>query len=110
MSRIYGDENGIALWNLMATSNNRLEQEYFTRLNLAASTYGTIWFSDLITQTETKLNQTTWQMTWHADQFDWEVTKFHVPEGAEIATERVRRFRIENEIIELDADDIIIEE
>jgi hypothetical protein len=110
MAEMYGDENGIALWNLMAVSNNKSEQEYFTNLNLAATTYGTIWFSDFITQMETKSNQTIWQMIWHGDQYKWEVIKFHVPKGAEVVTERIRQFRIENEIIELSADDIIIEE
>ncbi len=111
MSNIVGNRNGVALWNLMAASDDELEQDYFARLNAAASKFGTVWFNDIVTQRNTRNNQTVWQLTWHADKSHWEITKFHTPEGAQESTDRIDQFRFDTEeVIELGIDDIIAEE
>jgi len=110
-NNMIGNENGVALWNLMSSTEDVLERDYFVRLNSAASKFGTVWFTDTITQRETNKNQTTWQLTWHADRATWEVTKFHIPEGVKEATSRIDNHRNQpEELIELSLDDLIIEE
>lgn len=103
-----GDKNGIALWNLMASTDDDLEREYFTRLNGAASKFGSVWFTDIVTQRENKNNQTIWSMKWDGKQ--WEISRFYVPKGIEVVTERIRGAQAEEELIELDNNDILADE
>jgi len=110
-TNMVGNENGIALWSLMSSTDDELEKEYFVRLNDAASKFGTVWFTDTITQRETKKNQTTWQLTWLADRSVWEISKFHIPEGVKEASSRIEQYRNQpEEIIELSLEDLIIDE
>jgi hypothetical protein len=98
-----GDENGIALWNLMASTNDRFEKEYFTNLNKAASKFGSVWFTDFVTQRKDRRNQTVWHLAWSGEQ--WKVSCFHVPEGVEKVSARIKG---EEELVELDIDDLIM--
>ncbi|KKM66240.1 hypothetical protein LCGC14_1483220 [marine sediment metagenome] len=103
---IIGDKNGIILWNLMASTDDELEREYFTRLNGAASKFGSIWFTDIITQRKSKNNQTIWNMKWDGTQ--WEISRFYVPKRAKEVTARIRGAQLEEELIELDTDDVLL--
>ena len=110
MSNMVGNENGIALWNLMAMSNYQEEKDYFVRLNVAASKFGTVWFTDIITQQENKNNQTTWQLSWNHDNNNWNISNFHTPEYAKEVTQRIKDFRYkEIAVIEIDVNDILTE-
>lgn len=110
MSNMIGNETGVALWNLMVNTEDELEKAYFARLNTAASQFGTVWFSDTVTQRETKKNQTVWQLTWHADKSEWEVTRFHIPDDVKESTQRIDQFKYNTEeVIELSLDDILID-
>jgi hypothetical protein len=86
---VVGDADGIRLWTLMASTTDAREQDYFRRLQTAASQYGEVYFSDLLTQIETGKNQTTWRMHWVADQNNWNVVVFHVPMGQPKLNERL---------------------
>lgn len=105
---IIGDESGIALWNLMRCTEDEVERAYFTHLNSAASEFGSIWFTDSITQRESKSNQTIWGMKWNGEQ--WEVSRFHIPEGAEAVTARIRGEEPIEESVELDIEDLLIKD
>lgn len=106
--KIVGDESGIALWNLMAFTNDEIERAYFTRLNDAAAKFGSIWFTDTVTQRTSNSNQTTWGMKWDGEQ--WKISLFHIPEGAEKVTARIKGEEPEVELVELDIDDLILVE
>jgi len=80
---IIGDEEGIKLWNLMANSTDPEEQGYFKRLSMAATKFGSVWFSDVIAQRNARRNQSFFSLKWEADKKQWKVALFHIPEGAE---------------------------
>lgn len=106
---IVGNENGIKLWNLMSVSTDKDEKAFFTRLNAAAPKYGKVYFTDCVTQRETKKNQVTWLLFWNGTKIQWEVSNFLTPHGASEITERMKEPKIKdvNEIVEIDIDDII---
>jgi len=111
--QIVGDADGIKLWNMMASSDDKTEQEYFNLLNNAAAKYGKVWFSDSVTQKLTRKNQTMWKMEWNNNDSQWEVSLFHIPEGVKKVNERISSFGkdpIEEIEIELDLEDILVEE
>ena len=81
MSKLVGNPNGIKLWNMMSESEDASEQEYFNRLNHAATKHGVVWFTDTVEQKRTGKNQTFFQLTWYDDKKEWEVSLFLVPEG-----------------------------
>jgi len=95
---IKGHEAGVRLWNLMASSTDAEEQAYYKRLASAASQFGRVWFTDSVTQRETKKNQTIWSMEWHAQNAVWIVDKFLVPDKATEISPRLQ----EEEVIEID--------
>lgn len=106
-TNMIGEANGIKLWNLMSTSDDAGEQSYFRSVQAAASKYGRVWFSDIVTQRETGKNQVIWEMNWDGNQSNWVVTKFHVCEGASEITPRMIADDVE-EIVELDINDILV--
>jgi len=89
---ITGDSFGVALWNLMAQSNDDGEKLYFSTLSEAATQYGKVWFTDIVTRRETKENQTTFQMEWDVGNDQWVVDVFVVPIGADTSTERISKY------------------
>jgi len=82
MSNIAGDPEGIKLWNLMSQTEDPMEREYFERINRAATEYGSVWFTDVIAQRDTKKNQAFFFMNWSQDKNTWDISLFMVPEGA----------------------------
>lgn len=82
MSNVIGDKDGVRLWNLMSQTEDPVEREYFNRISRAATEYGSVWFTDIVTQRETKRNQTFFFMNWAPDKNKWEVSLFMIPEGA----------------------------
>jgi hypothetical protein len=87
---IIGDAAGVKLWNMMASSDNAVEQEYFQRLSSAATQTGRVFFSDFVTQLETKQNQTTWKLEWNGK--DWEISLFHIPDDVEKISDRISNY------------------
>ena len=105
---IIGNKSGVALWNMMSASEDEFEKQYFKRINAAATKFGKVWFTDTVTQRETRKNQTVWQMTWLSSKSVWEVTRFHVPSEAKEVTDRIIDYLYPKEqVIELTAADII---
>ncbi|KKL58399.1 hypothetical protein LCGC14_2225740 [marine sediment metagenome] len=100
-----GDADGVKLWNMIATSNDAGEKEYFISLNNAASKYGVAWFYDSVTQRNTKMNQTSWKMEWDNKTSQWKISLFHIPEGVKKVSERIASFG--QKPVELNFDDII---
>jgi hypothetical protein len=88
-TNIAGHEVGVRLWNLMAATQDAEEREYFNRLSQAATKYAQVWFTDSITQRETRRNQAIWFMSWDANTAKWNVNLFMVPEGASEMTDRL---------------------
>ena len=86
---IEGHEAGVRLWNLMAGTQDAEERGYFNRLSQAATQYGQVWFTDSITQKETRRNQTVWFMFWDVNKAKWIVNLFLVPEGADEVNDRL---------------------
>lgn len=82
MSNMIGDPEGIKLWNLMSHTEDPSERKYFERINRAATEYGSVWFTDIIAQRETKRNQAFFYMNYSQKQNAWEISLFMVPEGA----------------------------
>lgn len=103
MAALMGDENGIRLWNKMASSVDNEERQYFQRLTDAAQKYGKIYFSDYSEQQKTKNNQALYSMIWNGN--DWVISLFLIPEGANILT-----YNNDDMWEEIDPNDIIIEE
>lgn len=106
---VIGDTDGIKLWTLMAGSQDAREQQYFRQLQTAASQWGEVYFSDLLTQISTEKNQTTWRMYWDAPQNSWNVVLFHIPEGAERVSPRVTDSETQQEAWEDVAVDDLVE-
>lgn len=102
-SNIKGNDAGVRLWSLMSASDDPSEQEYFRRLSDAATKFGQVWFTDMITQTAQNRNQTIWRMFWNRDDQFWSIERFLIPEGAEEMSPRL----IENKTVE--SDDIWID-
>lgn len=102
-SNIKGNPEGIKLWNLMASSEDPEEQKYFSRLQTAASKFGSVWFTDIITQRNTSRNQTFFSLKWDEKDKLWNVSLFHVPEGASKQIED----RVVDEWEDVDPDNII---
>ena len=75
---LVGDEKGLALWNKLAVSTMPIEQEYFESLTLAASRYGSIWYSDLLKRINSKSNQPIYHMSW--DGMRWTISLFCIPD------------------------------
>jgi len=93
----------------MAASQDAEEYATFVRLSTAANKYGKIWFTDVVTQRETKQNQVMWMMVWNAIKAQWEVSNFLTPAGALEITKRMRQPVIEqtDEVIEINIDDLV---
>lgn len=104
-----GNKNGIKLWTMMSTSTDEEEKSFFARLGNAASQYGKVYFTDCVTQRETKKNQVIWLLQWDGKKSQWEVSNFLTPIGASEVTERMKEPVIENteEVVEVDIDDIL---
>lgn len=98
-SNIEGNEGGIRLWNLMASTQDPEERAYYERLSQSATKYGQVWFTDCITQRETRQNQTVWHMTWNTNTAKWNISLFLVPEGAAELSDRL--------LPEVELDDIL---
>jgi hypothetical protein len=102
--KFVGDPDGIALWYLMNSSTDKIEQEYIKSVAAAAIKYGKVYFTDIVTQRESKMNnQTTWMMIWDENKIEWNISLFHIPNGAPR-----RSKRLSSEPIELSVDDIIV--
>lgn len=95
-----GDEYGIRLWELMSKSADTEEQAYFQRLNTAASQYGKVYFTDVVTQRETKKNQTTWELIWDGTNSRWNVSAFLIPSGVDKISDRLK-----DDVVEIEVDD-----
>jgi len=99
---ITGNKNGIKLWEMMAASTDEEEKSYFSRLNGIASQYGKIYFTDYITQRETKRNQVIWCMLWNVKENQWEVSNLITPVGASEITKRMKS-KSENNAININS-------
>ena len=88
MSNITGDPDGIKLWNLLSSSNDKIERDYVEQIRKVASKHGTVWFTDIVAQKKEKRNQTTWQMSWNKGQAKWVISLFYIPEGVQKIADR----------------------
>ncbi len=103
--KMVGDADGIKLWNIMAASDDDGEKECFISLNNSAVKYGIVWFNDIITQRNMKMNQTSWKMEWDNKESQWKVSLFHIPEGVNKVSDRIASFGQEPK--EVNFDDMI---
>ena len=95
-SRVIGDPDGIKLWSIMSKSDDSSEQEIFKRLNSVAPLSGRVFFSDIVTQRELNSNQTIWKLEWNGKS--WEISLFHIPDGAKRVSDRVANFGVEKKV------------
>lgn len=104
--KLKGDLNAIKLWHLMVSSSDEKEQAYLARLSAAATQYGIVYFTDMVTERETGKSQTTWVMEWRPEEQEWEFSRFLIPDGAKEVSDRIRDFVLEDEIVEMDIEDL----
>jgi len=79
--KMVGDPEGIKLWSLMSSSSDEGEQEYFKRINAAASKYGSVWFTDVVAERKTSSSQAIFSLKWQGKKNQWEVATFFIPQG-----------------------------
>ena len=91
--KLTGEVNGRALWELMELGSNPRELEYFHRLSEALKRYGTVWFTDIITEHSAKKAQVVWQISlMPAGNYD--IAVFHQPKDTKPETDRIKAFKI----------------
>lgn len=103
--KLYGDETGILLWEMMMTSIDKGEKEYFQRIASAASKYRVAYFTDIITQRETCKCEPMWQISWNQERQQWKISSFSTPHGSNGSTARIDAEK--NKVMEVEIEDLI---
>lgn len=100
-TKMVGDTEGIKLWNLMSSSIDKAEKEYFKRLNIVATKFGSVWFTDIIEERESSHSQAIFFLKWESDKTQWKISLFIIPKGA------TKEIQSRMEIEYVNVDDIV---